>query len=204
MKKILPLLLVCFCFFFASAQNTGIKITKKELPNRVMLYAENQSLTDYDVKLEVTGSNFRQSRAKPRYVRIPAATKVHMQTIVLTRGKTPSFNFNVSVNNSLSKRSLKKPGERIKIKPRKSITVYIPENCQQCDSIMRPLAQGDYLYKSFILKENLDMQSQLQRSFGSKSTPVDSLQVPILNLGGKLFTNIANYADLQFELENED
>ena len=203
MNKILPIL-VLLCSTFLKAQDNSIKITVKEAPNRLLVYAENQSLTDYDVQLEVDGTNFRQSKARPRYVRVPGASKVHMKTLILMRGKQPNYSYDVKVNDSLSSRSAKLPFEKIKIKPKKSITVYIPKNCVQCDSLISPLEKGDYLYKSFVLNENLEIQAQLQRSFGARSIPVDSMQVPILNLGGKLFTTISSYADLQFELENMD
>lgn len=204
MNKFLPLLALLFCFNTTKAQENPIKITVKEAPNRLLVYVENHGLKDYDVQLEVIGTNFKQSKARPRYFRVPGATKVHMKTLILMRGKKPSYSFNVSANDSLSRRAVKMPFEKIKIKPKKSITVYIPANCQQCDSVISPLEKGDYLFKSFVLKENLEIQSQLQRSFGSKSISVDSMQGPILNLGGKLFTNISSYVGLQFELENDD
>lgn len=204
MKKILPFLGSLLCLFVAKAQDNPIKITIKEIPNRLMLYAENQTQKDYDVQLSVKGTNFRQSKARPRYYRVPGASKVHVKTLILMRGKKPSYSFNISLKDSLSRRAVKMPFEKIKINPKKSITVYIPKNCQQCDSLISPLERGDFRYKSYILRENLDIRTQLQKSFGSRSIPVDSMVVPILNLGGKLYTNITSYAELESALEDDN
>ena len=68
---------------------------------------------------------------------------------------------------------------------------------------MSPLENGKYKYISFLLSENENITSQLQRSFGANSTPVDSLKTPIINLGGKLYTNIETYQKLLDELDKE-
>lgn len=65
----------------ANAQEALIKITEEKLRNRLSLYAENHSETDYDVKITVTGKNIRQSARKPRFRRVPSATKVLLITL---------------------------------------------------------------------------------------------------------------------------
>ena len=195
-----------FALFFVlqiSAQTSPIKVIVEDIPNRLAFFAINGSTTDYDVMVTISGTNFRQSKAKPRLIRVPAASKVHIKTIMLIRGKKPSYTYNIIQNDSLSKRSLKKPFEKIKINPKKQITLYIPHNCTSCDSIIPPLENGKYKYISYLLSENENITSQLQRSFGANSTPVDSLKTPIINLGGKLYTKIKTYQELLDELDKE-
>jgi hypothetical protein len=196
-----------FALFFVlqmSAQTSPIKVVVEDIPNRLAFYAINGSTTDYDVLVTISGTNFRQSKAKPRLIRVPAASKVHIKTIMLIRGKKPSYTYNIFQNDSLSKRSLKKPFEKIKINPKKQITLYIPHNCTSCDSIIPPLENGKYKYISYLLSENENITSQLQRSFGANSTPVDSLNNPIINLGGKLYTKIETYQELIDQLNKEN
>jgi hypothetical protein len=195
-----------FVLFFVlqmSAQTSPITVIVEDIPNRLAFFAINGSSTDYDVMVTISGTNFRQSKAKPRFIRVPAASKVHIKTIMLIRGKKPSYTYNIIQNDSLSKRSLKKPFEKIKINPKKQITLYIPHNCTSCDSILPPLENGKYKYISYLLSENENITSQLQRSFGANSTPVDSLKTPIINLGGKLYTKIKTYQELLDELDKE-
>ena len=186
-----------------TAQTSPIKVVVEDIPNRLAFFAINESTDDYDVMVTISGTNFRQSKAKPRFIRVPAASKVHMKTIMLMRGKKPSYTYTIIQNDSLSKRAIKKPFEKIKISPKKQITLYIPHNCTSCDSIISPLENGNYKYISFLLSENEELSRQLQRSFGANSTPVDSLKTPIINLGGKLYTNIETYQKLLDELDKE-
>ncbi len=195
-----------FALFFMlqiTAQTSPINVVVEDIPNRLAFFAINESTTDYDVMVTISGTNFRQSKAKPRLIRVPAASKIHIKTIMLIRGKKPSYTYSIVQNDSLSKRALKKPFEKIKISPKKQITIYIPHNCTSCDSIISPLENGKYKYISYLLSENENITSQLQRSFGANSTPVDSLKTPIINLGGKLYTNIETYQKLLDELDKE-
>lgn len=195
----------CFCLLFmfqVGAQQGPIKVVEKKIPNRLALYAINESMQDYDVMITVTGTNFRQSKARPRLVRVPSATKVHLKTLVLLRGKTPSYTYDLYINDSLSRRAVKKPFEKIQVKPRKQITVYIPTGCISCDSLLHHLSKGRYMYAAHKLDENSEMKSQLQRSFGS-GTPLDSLSAPIINLGGRLYTRIETHEALLEELDKD-
>jgi len=203
MLKVKLFFMVMLFLKVTNAQIKPVKIIAEDIPNRLMFFAINESTTDYDVMVTISGTNFRQSKAKPRFIRIPAASKVHIKTIMLIRGKKPSYTYKIVQNDSLSKRALKKPFEKIKINPKKQITLYIPHNCTSCDSILSPLENGKYKYTSYLLSENEEMTSQLQRSFGSNSTPVDSLKTPIINLGGKLYTNIETYQELLDKLDKE-
>lgn len=179
-----------------------IEIVTENIPNRIAFYAINANEQDLDVMFTLTGTNFRQSRAKPRFIRVPAASKVHMKTIVLMRGKKPSYTYKLKVNDSLSTRSLKKESEQIKINPPKQITIYVPNKCDQCDSLVLPLSESKYLFNLIKLDEKPELQEQLQIIFG-KETPIDSLNSPVVNLEGKLYTNLITY-DLLMEQVNKN
>ncbi len=202
MKKTLPFLLF-LVLSVASAQKRPIKVVEEKIPNRLALYAINENDEDYDVKITITGTNFRQSKARPRFIRVPGASKVHLKTLMLMRGKNPSYTYDLVVNDSLSKRALRKEAKPIKIKPDKNITVYVPEMCNQCDSLIASLSESKYLFDLHKLEERSDMKEQLNRSFANR-IQLDSLETPIINLGGKLFTKIDNYDDLITKLEFED
>ncbi len=176
-------------------QEHSIKIVTEEIPNRLEFYALNENETDLDVLFELTGTNFRQSAAKPRFIRVPARSRVHLKTVVLMRGKKPSYTFRLDVNDSLSSRSLVRESEPIKIAPRKSITIYIPEKCSSCDSLIGSLTQGPYNFTSHLLGERQEIRDQLDRSFGNR-IDLDTLQTPVINLGGKLYTRVEDYNQL--------
>jgi len=199
MKRYL-LLLLCFFCLSVFGQERPIKVVTKEIPNRLAFYAVNENDQDFDVMITITGKNFRQSKARPRLVRLPATSKVHLKTLVLMRGKKPSYTYDLVVNDSLSRRALKKEFEKIKIPPKKQIIVYLPKNCTSCDSVMTPLQQGKYLFTSHELDARPEMQEQLQGALGS-ANPIDSLTTPIINLGGRLFTRITTYEALLEALE---
>lgn len=183
-----------------SAQERPIKVVTKDIPKRLAFYAVNENEQDFDVMITITGTNFRQSKGRPRWIRLPAASKVHLKTIILNRGKRPNYSYDLAVNDSLSKRAIKVEAERIKIKPRKSITVYITEGCTICDSIVQPLEQSNYLFQALRLRERPEVKEQLKNSF---SMPLDSITQPIVNLGGRLYTTIENYGQL-LEIMNKE
>jgi len=197
MKKLIFFaLLLCFK---VNAQTKTAKVVTEENGNRIAFYALNENAEDLDVLIKIKGTNIRQSKAKPRLIRVPSATKVHLKTIMTMRGKKPSYSYDLTVNDSLSKRALKKEFERIKIKPKKSITVYVTERCEGCDSIVSPLENSNYIFKSIRLSENPEITRQLRNSF---PTSLDSIRTPIINLGGRLYTNIEFYDDLLEKLDD--
>lgn len=202
MKKIV-LLLLFLAAATANAQKRPIQVVEEKIPNRLALYAVNENDEDFDVKITITGTNFRQSKARPRFIRVPGATKVHLKTIMLMRGKSPSYTYDLVVNDSLSNRALRKEATPIKVRPDKNITVYVPEMCNQCDSLIQSLSDSKYLFDIHKLVENNEMKEQLNRSFAN-TVQLDSLETPIINLGGKLFTRINNYEDLISKLDFED
>ncbi|MEO0527607.1 MAG: glutaredoxin domain-containing protein [Bacteroidota bacterium] len=200
MKKILTLLFLVV-YVQAYTQEKPIKVITKDIPNRLAFYAVNETEKDYDVQIIIKGTNFRQSSARPRLIRVPGASEVHLKTIILTRGKKPSYTYDLTVNDSLSRRALRKEFKRVKIKPKKHITVYVTDKCAHCDSIIQPLNESNYIFRLYTLNENPEIKSQLKRSF---SQPLDSIEAPIVNVGGRLFTTITNYDRLLEELNKEE
>ena len=184
------------------AQDRPIKVITEETPKRVEFYAVNENDQDFDVMVTISGTNFRQSKARPRFVRLPATSKVHLKTILPMRGKKPSYTYDLVVNDSLSNRALKKEFELIKIEPKKRIVIYIPENCGSCDSLISPLNDGKYLFTSYLLSERPEIKEQLGQSLG-QSTVLDSLKTPIVNLGGRLHTKIETSDQLLEALQKE-
>ncbi len=178
--------------YFGYSQKSSVEIVTEDLPNRIAFYALNKSETDLDVLLTIDGTNFRQSRGRPRFVRVPATSKVHMKNIVLLRGKKPSYTYTLKVNDSLSRRSLVKEFEKIKIDPPKNIVLYLTQGCLTCDSLVVALDSSKYNYKKVAVASGSKVAEQLKMSFGYSSS-IDSIQEPIVNIGGKLFTTLDTY-----------
>ncbi|TMM57327.1 hypothetical protein FEE95_12650 [Maribacter algarum] len=198
--KLKLLLLLLFFVVKTNAQDTSLRVETKDIPNRLAFYAVNENEQDFDVQIKISGTNFRQSQGRPRWIRVPAASKVHLKTIVLTRGKKPNYTYDLLVNDSLSRRALKKEFERIKIKPKKPITLYITDACLTCDSIVNPLDASNYKYIKHLLSEKPEIVDQLKSYLPA---PIDSIKAPILNIGGRLFTQIETYDKLLEELNKE-
>lgn len=184
------------------AQERPIKVTTQETPKRIEFYAVNENEQDFDVMITISGNNFRQSKARPRFVRLPATSKVHLKTIFPLREKKASYTYDLVVNDSLSNRALKKEFELIKIQPKERIVIYIPENCAVCDTLIILLNDGKYLFSSHHLSERPEIKGQLGQSLGS-SIVLDSLKTPIVNLGGRLHTKITTYNQLLEALQIE-
>ncbi len=195
--KLKILLLLLFVVVKTNAQDTPLRVETKDIPNRLAFYAVNENEQDFDVQINISGTNFRQSQGRPRWIRVPAAAKVHLKTIVLTRGKKPNYTYDLLVNDSLSRRALKKEFERIRIKPKKSITIYITDGCLTCDSIVNPLEASNYKYIKHLLSEKPEIKDQLKSYLPA---PIDSIKTPILNIGGRLYTQIESYDMLLEEL----
>ncbi|SNY99920.1 hypothetical protein [Flagellimonas pacifica] len=202
------LFLFCNCFFQSYGQQNPIKIVEKTSNNRIAFYAVNETRTDYDVLFEVKGKNFRQSAAKPRLIRVPATSKVHLKTIIVFRDKKPVYSKSLKVNDSLSKRALKKEFEVLdipppKINPKKQITIYTSANCVACDSIVNQLTSKNYVFRNVLLSEKLEVKEQLGKFLAKSPKQMDSISNPIISLGGKLYSWIASYDQLLLELDKE-
>lgn len=187
----------------ALGQESLVTVQEEQKGNRLAFYALNEDEKPFDVLFEVKGTNFRQSAAKPRLIRVPATSKVHLKTIILFREKTPQFTYTLKTNDSLSRRALKKEYSIIEvpprpIKPKKHITIYTTPDCESCDSIIQKLNDNRYIFKRIDLNEKAKVKETLSVALGR---PLDSLKQPIVNLGGHLYTWIRDYETLLSELE---
>lgn len=203
MKKIL----LFFVFLFlnqVNAQEIPIEIIDEKISNRIRIYAVNRNEKDYDVMITIKGSNFRQSKSRPRLIRVPATSKVHLKDLIVTRGEQAVYTYDLIVNDSLSRRAIKKEYELIKIKPKKLITIYITDNCTNCNSFIDSLAQSRYLFSVLTLNEKPKVRETLQKAFENKNIPLDSIHKAIVSLGGHLYINIENYQQLLEKLNTEE
>ncbi len=185
------------------AQESLVFVQEEKNGNRLAFFAINEDDKPYDVLFEVKGSDFRQSAAKPRLIRVPPTSRVHLKTILLYRDKTPKYTYTLKANDSLSRRAMKKEYTIIEvppkpIKPKKHITIYSPMNCGACDSIVKKLKDNLYIFREIKLEEKPKIRESLAATLGK---PLDSLEQPIINLGGHLYTWIKDYETLLAELE---
>ena len=187
--------------FISKAQDRPIKITDEQKANRLFIYATNENEKDLDVMITITGTGFRQSKAKPRLTRIPATSKVNIKSLIIERGKTPNYEYELVVNDSLSRRALKRPFELVKIEAKRPILIYLTDNCTTCDSLVASLEESIYLFKTQPLSEQPKMKEYLEKSLEKSATPLASLTTPILNLGGKIFVDIETYEQLMDKLK---
>lgn len=190
------------------AQVNPIKITESKSKNRIAFFAVNETHTDYDVLFEVKGTNFRQSAAKPRLVRVPAASKVHLKTIILLRDKQPVYTKNLKVHDSLSKRALKKEYEKLvipppKIKPKKQITIYTTSGCASCDSIVGQLTTKNYIFRQVSLDEKPEVKEQLGKFLSKSPEEMNATSEPIISLGGVLHSQIITFDQLLEALDKD-
>ncbi|UII79589.1 hypothetical protein [Flagellimonas sp. CMM7] len=207
-RLLFVLVCLCLCFPKLYGQGNPIKIVEKPSNNRITFFAVNETYKDYDVLFEVSGKNFRQSAARPRLIRVPATSKVHLKTIVLFRDKKPVYTKKLSVNDSLSKRALKKEFEILdipppKIKPKKQITIYTTNECDTCDSIVTKLTNENYIFRNVLLNENPEVKTQVGGFLAKSPEEMDTISSPIISLGGKLYSWIKSYSELKEELNKE-
>ncbi len=203
LKKLLfaaSLLLSCTPLF---SQEIPIEIVEEAKANRLFLYALNKNEQDLDVSITVEGTNFRQSKSVPRAVRVPAASKVMLTTLMVDRGKKANYTYKLIVSDSLSRRALRKEFKSIKIEPKKKLIVYIPENCTSCDSLISNLDKSRYLYTSYLFSAKPELKSQLEPALVNSAVKIDSIQNPIISLNGILHVNIEDYDQLLEELNKE-
>ena len=203
LKKLLFFLFI-FGLLNVSAQNGHIKITDETKNNRLSVFANNESETDYDVKITITGKNIRQSSAKPRFIRVPAASKVLLKSLIINRGKTPSYTYDLVINDSLSRRALKPPSKPIRINPSKPIVLYITENCKTCDTLLSDLNSSHYKFTSISLIDKPEVKERMATYLKNVVPSLDTFSYPIVSLGGVLHTTILDYTNLLEELNKQE
>lgn len=196
MKNLICTLVLLFTCQLSFAQEKEIKIEEKRVANRLMLYAVNENLVDLDVSMTVEGTGFRQSKAKPRLTRVPATSKVHILNLMVTKGMQPMYNATITTSDSLSRRALRKPFDKIKIDPPRPFTIYITERCVTCDTIMSQLHASPYRFTEHILAEKPNIKEQISKAFVGASTPIDEVKNPIVSVLGKVYINIEDYETL--------
>ena len=203
-RSIFATLLLLFAFnTVVLSQDRPIKIVDERLNNRLMLFALNENDYPVDVSIKVEGTGFRQPKGKPRLFRVPAASKVNIANLIVERGKRPVYTYDLTVNDSLSRRVIRKPATQIKIDPRKNILVYLKDGCTSCDSLVQKLDSSYYNYRTMVLEEKPEVKEYLIKTFRYTKTPFDSIQNPIVSLGGTLYTEIENYEQLMAKLKEE-
>ena len=200
--------LLCLTATFARAQVGTVKVTETKSRNRIAFFAENRTFTDYDVLFEIKGTNFRQSTAKPRWIRVPAASRVHLKTIILFRDKEPVYTKTLKTNDSLSKRAWKREFEVLdipppKVRPKKQITIYTSKGCDACDSIVGQLNSQNFIFRSVSLDENPEIKEQLGQFLSKSTQEMDSLSSPIISLGGRLYSRITTFDRMMEEMEKD-
>ncbi len=200
LKKLLFILIVLTSCTPLFSQERPIEIVEETKANRLFLYALNKNEQDLDVMITVEGTNFRQSKSKPRMIRVPAASKVLLTNLFVERGKRANYTYKLEVNDSLSRRALPREYEAIKIEPKKKVIVYIPENCATCDSLVSSLEKSPYLYTSYRFSEKPELKSQLAPAFTNSTVKIDSVTTPIISLSGVLHVKIEDYDQLLEEL----
>lgn len=200
LKKLLFIVIAAISYSPLFSQDRPIEIEAEEKANRLFLYALNKNEKDLDVTMTVEGTNFRQSKSAPRAVRVPAASKVLMANLIVERGKRANYTYKLDVNDSLSRRALRKEFQPIKIDPKKKVIVYIPEHCTTCDTLVSNLDKSRYLYTSYRFSEKPELKGQLAPAFSNTTVKIDSITTPIISLGGVLHAKIEDYDQLLEEL----
>ncbi|WP_151894301.1 hypothetical protein [Patiriisocius marinistellae] len=199
LKKIM---IVCAVVFttIAIGQENEIKIEEVRKGNRIMLYALNENFVDLEATITVEGSGFRQSARKPRAIRVPKLTKVHVINLMVNKGETPNYTTNIIVSDSISRRSLRKESTAIRIDPLNPIDLYIAENCVGCDSIVAKLERSPYKYRSTILSED----EEIKRQIAMANTRLDTVVTPLFNVKGGLVSDIETFEELMEKLNGAE
>ncbi len=201
LKKFSLLTLIVLCTMSVHAQDEPIQILEERVANRLMLHALNETDIDYDMKITVEGTGFRQSKAKPRLIRIPATSKVkNVARIMLLKGKEPNYTYKLVINDSLSRRALRKQYTKVKIKPKKPITIYLTQNCVSCDSIIKPLEDSKWVYTKYDLNEKPEIAKQLKIAVPQ----LDTLTTPLFSIGGLIFPKVQSFEELMEEMNKEE
>ena len=185
------------------AQEKPLKIEEERKSNRLFLNVVNENLQAFDVAITVKGTGFRQRKGVPRKVRVPATSKVNLLSLVIERGKQPVYTYTLSVTDSLSRRAIRKEYKKIKIEPKKAITMYITENCVTCDTIINPLKNSPYKFRSYVVGENEVVRQQLEKAFVGASVTLTEMKNPVVMLDGKMYIHIESYDELIMRLEEE-
>ncbi len=193
MLKIIGSLLIIISLSVSGyAQNRPIKILDTIENNRIVIYATNENFYDVDILVTVKGTGFKQRGGTPRLTRVPSASRVKVQSLVIERGKKPLYVCNLVVNDSLSRRVLKPQFTKVKVEALRPIVLYTSERCTTCDTLISNLNKSPYKYKTINLSESLEKASALEKYV----TGLDTITSSLFSLGGRLYTDIITYDQL--------
>lgn len=192
------------CASNSLGQLRPVIIEEEQEANRIHLFAVNQNNKDLDVSIEVSGTGIRQSGGRDRLFRVPAASRVNIKTLVVERGATPSYTYELTVKEELSKRVIKKPAERIKIDPPKNILVYTRKSCEPCAGLIKDLDSSYYKYRVIDLDEDSKIRQYVAFELEKGSVMLDSTTNPVISLGGEIRADISAYEELRKLLEQTD
>jgi len=188
--------LLLFCGTASLAQLKPVTIEEKLDRNRLNLYAVNHNDQDLDVLIKVSGTGFRQPGGRDRFFRVPAASKVLIQTLVVERGATPRYTYDLTVNEKLSKRVVRKPAERIKIDPPMNVLVYQRAGCERCEALIGRLDSSYYNYRKVDLDDDSKVRAYVEYQLSKDDLVLDSITNPVISLGGVIRTDIADFEAL--------
>lgn len=200
MRNLLKFLALFLFVFSLQAQNKPIKIEDEIQKNRLVLFAVNENLQDFDILLTVKGTGFRQRAGNPRLTRIPGASRTQVQSLVIERGMQPLYTYTIVANDSLSRRVIKPEFTKIKIDPIKPILLYQQEQCIACDTLISSLNKGTYKYKTINLSDNKEKATALKKYV----IGLDTITKPIISLGGYIHTDIETYEQLLDKLNERE
>ncbi|MEZ4857662.1 MAG: hypothetical protein R2781_02515 [Flavobacteriaceae bacterium] len=187
------------------AQEYTVDIEDKQEANRLFLYAVNRNLVDLDVAIEVEGTGFKKREGREMFYRVPATSKITIMTLIVERGKQALYTYKLKVKDSLSRRARPVPFELIKIEPKKPITLFIPKNCtSKCDSLISSLNESPYKYRSVNVAGDENVTKQLSAALVGGLERLETMDTPIVMLGGKMYVMIENYNDLMTRMEEEE
>lgn len=203
MRTLFTSLLLLFLFVNPlKAQERPIEIEDELNNNRLNLYAVNKNLQDFDVILYVNGTGFRQRAGKPRAVRVPARSRVEVSSLIIERGQEPKYTYTIEVHEELSRRSLVRAAELIKIQPKWPLTIYKPTLCSaNCDSLISALDESPYLYTLTEIDAYPKVREQLKKLIVGGEERLNEMDTPIVMMAGKMYLTLTKYEEVMSTME---
>lgn len=187
------------------SQEYTVEIEDKLENNKLLIYAVNKNLVDLDVSIEVEGSGFRARAGRQLLYRVPATSKVNIATLIVERGWQAMYTYKLHVSDSLSRRVRKVPFELIKIDPKKPITLFVPKNCMtKCDTLISSLNESPYKYRKVTIEEDERVKQQLSGALVGGMERLDTMDTPIISIGGKMYVSLERYEEIMARMEEED
>ncbi len=203
MRTLFTSLLLVFLFVNPlMAQERPIEIEDELVNNRLNLYAVNKNLQDFDVILYVNGTGFKQRAGKPRAVRVPARSRVEVSSLIIERGQEPKYTYTIEVQEELSRRSLVREVELIKIQPKWPLTIYKTTLCvANCDTLIAALDESPYLYTLTEIDAYPKVREQLKKLIVGGEERLNEMDTPIVMMAGKMYLTLTTYDEVMSTME---